>query len=96
MSGPTSTADSIFAHDRARDGVEHLQVAARELIEAARAMLDVVEGVVRDPEAVASIVGAVGAVGELLTGRSSVPPWRRDPAPEGGPEGSPIERIPVT
>jgi hypothetical protein len=35
--------------ERAHDAVEHLQAAALELIEAARAMLDVAEDMVKDP-----------------------------------------------
>ena len=35
--------------ERAHDVVEHLQAAALELIEAARAMLDVAEDMVKDP-----------------------------------------------
>ena len=45
---------------RAREGLEHLQAAARELIEAARAALDVAEEVVNDPESLASLAGHAG------------------------------------
>lgn len=38
--------------ERARDGLEHLQAAARELIAAARAALDVAEDIVDDPSVV--------------------------------------------
>jgi hypothetical protein len=43
--------------DRAREGLEHLQTAARELIAAARAALDVAEGLIDDPEVVSTMVG---------------------------------------
>jgi hypothetical protein len=48
--------------DRAREGIEHLQAAAREMIAAARALLDVAETLVEDPAAAATIVAAVGSV----------------------------------
>jgi hypothetical protein len=48
--------------ERAREGLEHLQAAAREVIAAARAMLDVVEELVEDPEAVRTVIADVGAL----------------------------------
>jgi hypothetical protein len=74
--------------DRARDGLEHLQAAARELIQAARAMLDVAEDLVNDPEAVASLAGTVGALGDLVRQRSR-------PAPANQPDDPGVERITV-
>jgi len=56
-----STAGRIN-DERAARGVEHLQAAAKEMIAAARAFLDVVEDVVADPEKVADVVSAVGSV----------------------------------
>ena len=48
--------------DRAADGLAHLQAAARELIQAARAMLDVAEGLVEDPSAVTAVADTVGSL----------------------------------
>ena len=48
--------------DRARDGLLHLQAAARELIQAARALLDVAEDLIDDPAAIATLVSALGAL----------------------------------
>ncbi len=48
--------------DRAAEGIDHLQAAAKEMISAARAFLDVVEELVEDKDAVASVVSAVGSV----------------------------------
>ena len=56
---------SAGAHARAREGVEHLQAAARELIEAARAALDVAEEVVNDPESVAALAGSMATMGDI-------------------------------
>jgi hypothetical protein len=53
------------AQARARESVEHLQAATRELIAAARAGLDVAEEVVNDPEAAAAVVRTLSSVGEL-------------------------------
>ncbi len=70
-------------YDRAWEGVEHLQAAARELIHAARAVLDVAEDLVDDPDAVASVAGAVGALGDLVRHRAAA--WSGvAPTAEGG------------
>lgn len=75
--------------ERAREGLEHLQAAARELIHAARAMLDVAEDLVNDPETVASAAGSVGTLGELVRQRAGAWPHRRPAPAEGdGHDGS--------
>ena len=51
----------MVEEERARDGLEHLQAAARELIAAARAMLDVAEDLVDEPGAVQDVVEFLGA-----------------------------------
>jgi hypothetical protein len=79
--------------DRARDGIQHLQAAARELIHAARALLDVAEDVVDDPAAIATLVGALGALGDAARGRAATPP--DDHGEAGGEPGAPVERITV-
>jgi hypothetical protein len=48
--------------DRTAEGLEHLQSAAREMIEAARAFLDVVDDFVGDDEKVASVAEAFGSI----------------------------------
>jgi hypothetical protein len=48
--------------DRAAEGLAHLQTAARELIQAARAMLDIAEELVEDPGTVGVVADAVGNV----------------------------------
>jgi hypothetical protein len=57
--------------DPARQGVEHLQAAAHEMIAAARSMLDACEEVLEDPrasETLASILGSVSRVVGGITG----------------------------
>jgi hypothetical protein len=76
--------------DRAREGLEHMQAAARELIQAARAMLDVAEDLVNDPETVASVAGTVGSLGDLV--RQRRPPASKPQDQSGEPE---VERITV-
>jgi hypothetical protein len=45
--------------ERAKQGVEHLQAAAIEVIAALRAVLDVAEDVVRDPAAAAALASSL-------------------------------------
>lgn len=85
---PGASGESAGPHDRAREGFEHLQAAARELIQAARAMLDVAEDLVDDPEAVAHVVGTVGSLGDLVRTAAGVTtrrPAADRPANAGGP-----------
>jgi hypothetical protein len=46
--------------ERAGEGVEHLQAAAKELIEAARSFLDVAEDLVRDPKVAEGLLAGIG------------------------------------
>ncbi|MDQ3145794.1 MAG: hypothetical protein M3R01_02475 [Actinomycetota bacterium] len=62
--------------DRAREGLDHLQTAALELIAATRAFLDLAEGLVREP-------GAASVVVETVT--AMVADARRPPRPPDGP-----------
>ena len=64
------------------DGVEHLQSAAREMIAAARTFLDVVEEVVGDNVAVASVADALGSFGQVVS-RGGQPGRRTPTAPTG-------------
>ena len=45
--------------ERARQGVEHLQAAAIEVIAALKAFLDVAEDVVRDPASAAALAASI-------------------------------------
>ena len=70
--------------DRMAEGIEHLQTAALEMIEAARAFLDVVEELVTDPE---RVTGTLATVATLVdgAGRSARRPAGRDEAAGNGP-----------
>lgn len=70
--------------ERAREGVEHLQSAAVEVIAAVRAFLDVAEAVVRDPGA------AAAAASRLVdTARAAATP----PAPGARETDEPTPRV---
>jgi NADH:ubiquinone oxidoreductase subunit D len=62
-----TTSDDTAA-DPAREGLEHLQTAAHEMIAAARSMLDAVEELLDDPRAATSMATAVGTVSRLIEG----------------------------
>ena len=68
--------------ERAAEGVDHLQSAALELIQAARAFLDVAEDLVHDRERVADVVATAASLADVVapewaTARTS---GRRRPA----------------
>jgi hypothetical protein len=81
---------------RAADGLGHLQSAARELIQAARALLDVVEELVDDPATVGVVTDAVGSVVRQAArvGRQAAGGAPSDD-PDGAPRPSGVERIRV-
>jgi hypothetical protein len=90
------------AQARAREGLEHLQAAARELIEAARAALDVAEELVDDPESAASLVGTLASAADVakrVTGSGGWPrarPGADASPPESEPREPRVQRIAVS
>jgi len=54
--------------DPAREGLEHLQAAAHEMIAAARSMLDAVEEILEDPRAATAMASAFSTVARLVEG----------------------------
>lgn len=78
-----------MSEERVKEGLEHLQKAALELIAAARALLDAAEEAVKDPADVLAVVNHLAA-----TGRAATKPNR--PAPDGdADEPDHVERIRV-
>jgi hypothetical protein len=77
--------------DRAAQGVQHLQAAAQEMIEAARAFLDVVEDFVADEEKLASVADAVTSVA-----RGARASARPEPDPGDEPAGGSVQHIRVS
>lgn len=55
--------------DHARVGLEHLQAAALEVIQATRSLLDAAEELVEDPAAVQGMVASVAAVAQAAAAR---------------------------
>lgn len=102
--GPTMTNHDMSpeARQRAQEGVEHFQAAARALIEAARAALDVAEEWVDDPDAIASLARTLAVVGDVARRVSGTGGWAR---PQHTPSARPsppsedeprVQRITVT
>jgi hypothetical protein len=56
-----------MADDRTRDVLDHLQVAALEMIAAFRALLDVAEEAVRQPEALRDLLATTARVADQAT-----------------------------
>lgn len=80
--------------DHARAGMEHLQAAAREMIQATRSFLDAAEDLVDDPAAVQSIVGTIASVAQAAAAR-----LRADGStstPEGDDDDGRVQRIRVS
>jgi hypothetical protein len=65
--------------ERARQGVEHLQAAAIEVIAALKAFLDVAEDVVRDPASAAALAAS-------LVEQARPTPPASAPEPDAGDE----------
>jgi plasmid stabilization system protein ParE len=76
--------------ERAAEGVQHLQTAAQELIEAARAFLDVVEDYVGDEQKMASVADAVASVARGVRSAADRPDTGTtdEPAPGTGAAGA--------
>lgn len=78
----------------AAQGVEHLQAAAKEMIRAARSLLDAAEGLVDDPTVVQGLAGTftdlAGAAASWL--RTSAAP-SSDAEEEGRDGGGKVQRI---
>jgi len=107
--GPEGAGGDAAAEDRARQAAAHLQRATLELIEAARAVLDVAEEAVREPggvmvvltETLGGLAEAVGTVapGWVERGRraSAVPDDTEAPAPAKPPRRKPgVEHIRIS
>ena len=98
----TSTHDPVDPRGRLRDladneprvqaGLDHLQRAAREVIAASRALLDVAEDLIDDPKAANGLLDLLGTVGDLA-GRMTRP---AGPAADEDGDEPPIQRIPVS
>jgi hypothetical protein len=59
--------------DRTGEAVAHLQTAAREMIAAVRAFLDVAEEAVNDPKAGEALLDSLGEVARRVVPRNAPP-----------------------
>ena len=91
MTGEADRELSAEAQARAREGVEHLQAAARELIRAARAALDVAEEWVDDPQSLASLAGTLAVLGDVARRAAGMSAGARPEPRAGGDGGSGAE-----
>ena len=57
------------ADDKVHQGIEHLQAAAREMIQATRSLLDAAEELVDDPKSVQDLVGSLTQAAQMAAGR---------------------------
>jgi hypothetical protein len=72
-------------NENADEALGHLQAAARELVAAARAFLDLVEEVVEDPKAGEALINGLGDLARKA----------RPTAPGNGTDDGGVEHIPV-
>lgn len=97
-----SSSTGPGADQRVQQGVEGLQRAAHEFINASRALLDVVEELVDDPRApggVVDIFGELGTVASRLARNAArgMAQAGRGPVPDDDPDDDPpVQRIPVS
>jgi hypothetical protein len=89
----TADDDGTVFGDRAQEGLDHLQAAAKEMIKAARALLDVAEGLVDDPATATTVVSALGSLAQAAVRQAG--PLVGAP-PEHADEADHVERITVT
>jgi hypothetical protein len=78
--------------DSVQQGLEHLQAAAREVIQATRSLLDAAEGLVEDPSALQGLMGTIGAVAQQAAARlrSDAEPGDDDDDGDGHVEPIPV------
>lgn len=81
--------------DLARAGVEHLQAAAREVIQATRSLLDAAEELVDDPSAVQHLVSTLASVASAAAGRLRGDAAEPAPAGDSDDDGR-VQRIRVS
>jgi hypothetical protein len=79
------------ADDRATEALDHLQAAALELIAALRAVLDVAEEAVREPQALMDVVTATARAAADAMGTSA----RKDGS-EAPPRRPGVEHISIS
>ena len=77
-------------------GMEAVQSAAKEMIAAARTLLDVAEELVQDPNAASTMLGALSSVARAATNFAPGRPTRADGSGEDDDDDGGVRRIPVS
>jgi hypothetical protein len=78
------------ADDKVQQGIEHLQAAAREMIQATRSLLDAAEELIDDPKSVQDLVGSLTHAAQMAAARFR-------PGGPGGDDGDEhVQRIKVS
>jgi hypothetical protein len=82
----------------AQKGLEHLQAAAREVIQATRMLLDAAEEVVEDPKAVQDLIGGLATVATAAAARmrATATPGGADAHDDDDPDDGHVHRIQVS
>lgn len=84
--------------DSGAAALAHLQAAVLEVVAASRAALDVVENLVRDPEAMAPLVNTATGLGQVVADllRERVRGQEPGPAPAPPDKGDGVQRIRIS
>jgi hypothetical protein len=82
------------AEDKVHEGIEHLQAAAREVIQATRSLLDAAEELLEDPRSVQDLVGTLAHAAQAAATRFGV--GVSGARPDGGDDDGPVQRIKVS
>ncbi len=91
--GPMSSSNE--RPDPAREGFEHLQAAAHEMIAAARSMLDACEELLEDPRPGETLASMVGSVARVVGGITGLVPTGA-PAEHDDDDGPRVQRIKIS
>ena len=57
------------ANEKVHQGIEHLQAAAREMIQATRTLLDAAEELIDDPTSVQDLLGSLAHAAQMAAAR---------------------------
>ena len=79
------------ADDKVHQGIEHLQTAAREMIQATRSLLDAAEELIDDPKAVQDLVGSLTQAAQTAAAR-----FRPGGPTDGDDDDGHVEHIKVS
>ena len=81
------------AEEKVHQGIEHLQAAAREMIQATRSLLDAAEELIDDPKSVQDLVGSLSHAAAMAASRFR--PGGAGGADDDGDDGH-VQRIKVS